>query len=348
MRMIKTAITMVGMAAFGLSQSAVGETVKLRVVGQPLSTGLIQKNKEEVFFKNLAKETGMPFEVDYKPVDTLGIKDTEQLRVLKTGLFDIVSLRVLRNSRDEPALVGLDLVGAGPDFGTARKVFDAYSPVIDRLLQKKFNSRLLGAWPFGAQILFCKKPITGIESLKGLKVRVIDQNLSKVMETLGATPVPMSFPEVHQALALGAIDCGVTDPSSANSAGWPEVTTHQLALGFQMSPNAYVITQKAWERMSGEQQKGLEKAFAKLNDEIWQYSEMLHEDALLCNTGSSDCKYGKKFNLQNVPVKPEDVKAVQGMVKTVSVPAWAEVCDKVNPGCSDEWLKLVGPIIEGK
>ena len=44
---------------------------------------------------------------------------------MKAGLFDIVSLRVSQNSRDEPTLLGLDLVGAAPDYETARKVYNA-------------------------------------------------------------------------------------------------------------------------------------------------------------------------------------------------------------------------------
>lgn len=51
------------------------EKIKLKVIGQPLATGLIQKNKEQPFFETLAQKTGLPIEVEYKPIDTLGIKD---------------------------------------------------------------------------------------------------------------------------------------------------------------------------------------------------------------------------------------------------------------------------------
>ena len=44
---------------------------------------------------------------------------------MKAGLFDLVSLRVSQNSRDEPTLLGLDLVGASPDYATGRKVSKA-------------------------------------------------------------------------------------------------------------------------------------------------------------------------------------------------------------------------------
>ena len=77
-----------------------------RSSARPAATGMIQKNKEKPFFDEFAKRTGLAIDADYKAVDQLGIKDTEQLRVMKAGLFDIVSLRVSQNSRDEPTLAG--------------------------------------------------------------------------------------------------------------------------------------------------------------------------------------------------------------------------------------------------
>ena len=66
------------------------DKITLKAIGQPLATGLIQKNKEQPFFETLAQKTGLPIVVDYKPIDTLGVKDTEQLRMMKSGLFEIV------------------------------------------------------------------------------------------------------------------------------------------------------------------------------------------------------------------------------------------------------------------
>ena len=150
--------------------AAAQEKIKLKVIGQPLATGLIQKNKEQPFFETLAQKTGLPIEVEYKPVDTLGIKDTDQLRVMKAGLFEMASLRMSQNSRDEPTILGLDLVGLNPDYATGRKVADAFAPILDQRLQKQFGVKLLGIWPFGPQVLFCKKPIAKLGDVKGLKV----------------------------------------------------------------------------------------------------------------------------------------------------------------------------------
>lgn len=322
--------------------AAAQERISLKVIGQPSATGLIQRNKEKPFFDEFSKRTGLPVDAEYKPVDQLGIKDTEQLRVLKAGLFDVASLRVSQNSRDEPTLLGLDLVGAAPDYDSARKGYDAYFATLDARLQKNFQVKLLGAWPFGPQILFCKKPVTQLADLKGLKVRVYDQNLAKFIESVGATPVPLGFTEVHQALSLGVVDCGITGPSSANSANWAEVATHQYPLGVQMAFNAYVITLKAWNRLKPDQQATMQASFKTLTDDIWAYSKELTQDSLNCNAGRDPCTSGKKFSLVETAVKPADAAAVRSAVSRISVPTWAEICDKSNPGCSATWKSTAG------
>jgi TRAP-type C4-dicarboxylate transport system substrate-binding protein len=325
--------------------AAAQERITFKVIGQPAATGMVQKNKEKPFFDEFAKRTGLPIDADYKAVDQLGIKDTEQLRVMKAGLFDIVSLRVSQNSRDEPTLLGLDLVGASPDYATARKVYEAYYDTLDQRLQKQFQVKLLGAWPFGPQILFCKKPVARLADLKGLKVRVYDQNLAKFIETVGGVPVPLSFTEVHQSLSLGVVDCAITGPSSANSSGWPEVTTHQYALGVQMAVNGYAITLRAWNRLNADQQAKMQAAFTALTNDIWVYSEELTRDAMNCNAGKEPCTTGKKFKLVDVPVQQADLATLRNAVASISVPTWAEICDKSNPGCSAAWKATAGKVV---
>lgn len=341
---IRPVAALAAAAALALPAAA-QERMTWKVIGQPAATGNIQKNKEKPFFDEFAKRTGLPIDADYKPNDQLGLKDTEQLRIMKAGLFDIVSLRVSQNSRDEPTLLGMDLVGAAPDYPTARKVYEAWKDTLDQRLQKQFQVKLLGVWPFGPQILFCKKPITKLADLKGMKVRVYDQNLAKFIETVGGTPVPLSFVEVHQSLSLGVVDCAITGPSSANSSNWPEVTTHQYPLGFQMALNGYAISLKAWNKLNPEQQGKLAAAFRTLVDDIWVYSEQLTQDALNCNAGKDPCTTGKKFSLVPVPVSPADIELVRSAVGKVSLPTWAEICDKANPGCSAAWKASVGKAI---
>ena len=232
---MKTLVTLAASALIAATSTASAESYQLKALGQPVATGLIQKNVEQPFFENFAERTGIDASVDYKPLDVTGIKDTEQLRILKAGLFDIVSLRMSQVSRDEPTILGLDLVGLNPDYDTGRKTVAAFSDKVDEQLQKKFNTKLLGVWPFGPQVLFCEPEISQLSDLQGKKVRVYDQNLANFVSSVGGTPVPIGFPDVHQSLARGVVDCAITGPSSANSAGWPEVTNYMLPVAFQLA-----------------------------------------------------------------------------------------------------------------
>lgn len=333
-----------GTVAIGAITSAAAETMTFKVLGQP-NTGLIQQNREQVFFDSFGENTGLDATAEYSTLDMTGIKDTEQLRILKAGLFDIVSLRLSQVSRDEPAILGLDLVGLNPTYEIAKKNIGAFEPYVDEKLQEKFNTKLLGVWPYGPQVLFCKPEIAELADLSGNKVRVYDQNLANFVSSVGGTPVPLSFSEVHQSLSRGVVDCAITGPSSANTAGWPEIVTHVLPLGVQIAVQGYGINLDKWNSMTAEQQGMLQTGIDTLVEDIWVYSEELFDDAVRCNVGEEPCETVTKFDLVNVPVTEKDIALVGGAVAELSFPSWAEVCDASNPGCSDAWKETVGPLI---
>lgn len=326
-----------------LSGAGAQEAPKLKVMGMPLATGNIQKNREQPFFEKLKETTGI--EADYKVLDQTGIKEFEQLRIGKSGLFDIIGLRLGQVSRDDPTILGLDLVGLNTNYDTAKKVVTAYQGAVGDRLEKQFGMKLLGVWPFGPQLIFCKPAISGLSDLKGKKVRILDGVMAKVIEKIGGTPVTMAFGEVSQGLSLGTIDCAVTGPSSANSAGWPESATHVYPLALQVAVQGYAVTLSAWNKLTPDQQGKLKTAIEKLTEDIWAYSKELWDDGMRCNAGQDPCTTGKKYKLTTVAVKPEDIEFVKKAVAEISFPAWAEACDKVNPGCSAAWKTSVGPII---
>jgi hypothetical protein len=112
-----------------------------------------------------------------------------------------------------------------------------------------------------------------------------------------------------------------------------------------MALNGYAITLAAWNKLTPEQKMKMQAAFNTLTDDIWAYSQELAQDAINCNAGKDPCTTGKKFTLVNVPVTPADKETVRKAVAAISLPTWAEICDKSNPGCSDAWKKSVGKVI---
>jgi len=317
--------------------------IPLLVIGQPSSTGLLQREKEQPFFNQLEALTKLPFKVTYRPLDSTGIKDTYQLKMLKRGDIDLVSLRFIQNGKDEPSLTGVDLLGLSQDYTTAKKIVKAYSGTIDGYLQQHFQAKLLGMWTFGSQQIFCKKPIARLEDLRGLKVRVASPALSPLLTELGGTPAVIPFDQVKDDLAIGLVDCAVTSAASANYAGWTEHTDYAFPLSVQLGLNGYVISLKKWNSLSPKQQQTLETAFNAYLDDLWRYSQDLQADAISCTTGGP-CRHGKPYNLHLVTPSKHDVWLLRDISMRKVVPAWGKECDRIHPGCLKEWQRKVEPL----
>jgi len=58
----------------------------------------------------------------------------------------------------------------------------------------------------GSIFHFTKRPVQGLDDLKGMKIRAATRINARMLEALGATPVQMPLPQVPEALSKGVID----------------------------------------------------------------------------------------------------------------------------------------------
>jgi TRAP-type C4-dicarboxylate transport system substrate-binding protein len=323
-------------------QSLAADTVELRVAGSVSATGNIQAHKEQPFFEALAERTGLPLAISYQPIDRLDMDPEEGLELVQHGIVDIASLGVAVISKRDPFFLGLDVVGLTPDYESAKRVASAFSGPIGTHLRDTYNAKLLGIWPFGPQVLFCKPAVRGLDELDGLRVRVYDANLGAFVETLGAIPVEIKFADVRQALSLNIVDCAITGPSSANTAGWVHETEVMLPLGFQIAFNAYAINLDRWKGLTSAGRQAIIDAFDVYLEDVWRYSEELYADALRCNVGDTPCDTVPSANLDLVPVEPADQDLIRNSLTTISLPAWGASCERLHAGCQALWAGTVG------
>ena len=334
--MIKRAIIAAFIVALSIWAWGRLDVIPLDVIGQPESTGFIQSEIEAPFFERLARDTGLPLRVRYRSLEMVGYKDTHQLAILNEGEADLISLRFPQNSTAMPELMGIDLGGLTTDFTRGRALVSAYSGVIDQRLQERFGSKLLSIWPFGPQVMFCRKPVTSLRDVAGLKIRIASALLEPLISALDAIPVVTAFEDVADGLRLGIFDCAVTSSASANFSGWPKHSTHYYPITFQLGLNGYAIRLAVWNRLSAPQQRVLLDAFQKQAETIWAYAEMAHLATSSCNTGGP-CTLGDRYNLVKVEASLEDVALVKKIMKEVTFKKWASACDRITENCSRDF-----------
>jgi len=96
------------------------------------------------------------------------------------------------------------------------------------------------------QVFWCREKISGLNDLRGKKIRVFNPSMRDFLAGINATAVSMAFAEVVPALNNGVVDCAVTGSLSGNTAGWPEVTKSLYPMSVGWSIIAFAANAKNW------------------------------------------------------------------------------------------------------
>lgn len=315
--------------------------ITMRVAGNYSTNARHSEGIERPFFTGLPKTTGIDMDVKFNPMDVVNVKADDALRLLRSNIFDVMSVQIGSVARDDPFFEGVDLAGVSTNMTELRSSMDAYREAFDKRLQQKFKAKALTLWPFGPQVFFCNKPIRSIEDFKGLKIRSFTPTMSAMLQNLGATPVTLPFSDVYSALGNGVVDCGVTSANSGNAGKWPEVTQYFYPLAVSGAVQGHFVNLDFWNKLKPAQQQKIAAEFKKMEDQMWKLAEEGTADSISCNTGGP-CKDGKSFKMKLVEVTPADQARVRAASSATVLPMWKATCNKVDPKCSDTWNATVG------
>jgi TRAP-type C4-dicarboxylate transport system substrate-binding protein len=96
--------------------------------------------------------------------------------------------------------------------GSAEQSSRAFQEYVEKFAADEFKDvKLLAVHTHGPGLFHTKAPVTGLESLRGMKIRGGSRVINNMLVKLGATPVGMPVPAVTDALSKGTID-GTTIP----------------------------------------------------------------------------------------------------------------------------------------
>lgn len=301
------------------------------------------KNFEQPFWtKEISEKSGGAITAEITPFNEMGLKGAEIYRLMRLGVIDFGSTVLGYVAADDARNEAVDLAGLAPDAATARKISDAYKPVYDKFYGERFGIKVLGIWPYSAQVLFCNGEIKGLADLKGKKVRTGNRTLAEFVEAFGGTGVTLAFNEVVPALQNKVVDCAITGTLSGNSAKWHEVATHIYALPLGWSHVMHAVNLKTWQRLDPKVRSFLEKEIAGLENRIWQAAAEETQQGYDCNAGKDSCTMGTKAKMTVVPVSDTDKAALKKALTETVLPKWAARC---AGECVAEWNASVGKVV---
>ena len=130
-----------------------------------------------------------------------------------------------------------------------------------------------------------KHPIKSIEDLKGLKFRVMQNDVFvDMMSALGGNATPMPYGEVYSSIQTGVIDGAENNYPSYDSSGHFEVAKYFTLDQHLMVPELVAMSKTAWDKLSAEDQAILRTAAknsAKVQRDLWAAAEKASEDKVI-------------------------------------------------------------------
>lgn len=330
-----TAFTLIPASAEDLPKT------KVNVVGTWANLSIYKEREFPFWSQTIPEKSNGAISVEIRAFTEMGLKGGEVFRLMGQGVIEFGSTVLGYVAGDDPENEAVDLAGFSADINVAREVSEAWKPTLAALYEEKHGIKLLAVYPFHAQVLYCKGAISGLDDLKGKKVRTFSKSLSEFVEALGGTGVNIPFGEVVPALQKGVADCAITGALSGNLAKWFEVTDHLYALPVGWSMVMHGVNLKAWNRLPESVQAFFETEISAWEDQVWAAANTETTTGIACNTGG-DCDGGNPAKMTLVPVSETDESRRQVIMETVIVPNWAKRC---GADCVTKWNDTVGKIV---
>jgi len=221
----------------------------------------IQCKTAQAWAEEIEKRTAGKVKITVYPAGTL-TKAPQCYEGVVTGVSDIGMSCFAYTRGRFPLLEGLDLPLGYPNGLVATRV--ATEMVRKYQPEEVSGVQVLYVHAHGPGILASRTPVRKLEDMAGLKVRATGLS-SKIVQSLGGTPLAMSQPETYEALQKGVVEATFCPIETLK--GWKQgevisSVTETSVIGYTTS--MFVVMNKGvWDRLGPE----LQKVFMDVSDE---------------------------------------------------------------------------------
>ncbi len=217
----------------------------------------------ENFADMVASLTNNAITVDVHPEGQLFSHDPGRaLGMLGSGSMDMLLLSASLYANKQPHFIALSF----PYLFENMEQFDQFlgSPVADQLKKDVagMNIHVINFWPRSFRVLTnSKHPVTSIDDMAGLRLRVPNNPLwMEFFRSLGASPTPILFNEVYQALKNKVVDGQENPISIAMDAKFYEVQKYITFTNHIADAWVLGINMDVWQALTPDQRLALTEA----------------------------------------------------------------------------------------
>ena len=256
-------------------QSADAGYDKLNIIAAHGASEATSEHASFVKFKELVEEkSGGAVTVDLYPNQQLG-GDREYTEAAVQGNVTMGGPSTANIAPFVPALNAFETPFLFSDRETVYAALDsdAGKALLDSL--ETAGLKGLGYFENGFRHLTCNKDINTLADLKGLKIRVMENEVHLAIWTsLGANPSPLAFGELYTALQQKAFDAQENPAELIYNTKFYEVQNHVYKTGHIYTPYIIYMNLDTWNSLNEQTQALIQECM----DEAVQYCRQICEE----------------------------------------------------------------------
>lgn len=207
------------------------------------------------------------------PGGELGVKDVDLMRILPAGnVVQAAGLVANYLSRDAPEIANL----LPPGIMLNEQRFPELLPMLHQMFQKiydKHGVKLLTLMmaPNHTIEIFCRQPVSTLEQLRRVKLRVWEKAQIDTFTKLGVAASIIPQAELYIAMQTGVVDCATYLAGFATTISLQEVAPHfSYITPYALHPHSIVLSKKAFDALPADVQKILQeegnRTLAEMNE----------------------------------------------------------------------------------
>lgn len=225
----------------------------------------LQKMSDTIYEKTAGR-----YKLDIHANSALG-GESDLIEGVQMGTVDMCFTATTPLANTVQTVAKLDLPFLIQDYDHADACFyDVNSEIRQTIMDEIDNSgfKCLTLCENGFRKLVTTKPINSIDDLKGLKIRVMENQLHlELWNSLGASPTTMSASEALTGIQQGTVDAVEMFNSAVISVGFAELVDYYVATNHIYTVGTLLVNQNVFNKMSAEDQQVFLDAAAVMAEE---------------------------------------------------------------------------------
>jgi tripartite ATP-independent transporter DctP family solute receptor len=289
--------------------------------GEPETVGM------KLFAKYVMEATNGKYDVQVYPNSQLG-KEDAYIAQTRKGIIQMCATGTQTSSLF-PAMAMLETPMLYDNMEQAHKAMNGDTlKLITKGFAEKSGLTLMNAFPLGFRHFYTKNPVSKIEDLKGLRMRV--PNIPLYLEfakQLGQSGQPMPFAEVPAAIDQGTIEGGDSPLADIVAVKMYEKIKNITLSGHILVIHGLYINNDFYAKLPPEDKKIFDDAAHRSAEDVWRMAAEVEKKAIEEITGG-----GGKIVEPDAAFKAALKKAGEGTWELFykTVPNAKEILDSVN------------------